>query len=30
MWNTPTQRNSINVNEEFTVIDALNAIIETE
>lgn len=30
MWNTPFQRNSINVNEEFTVLDALNSIIENE
>ena len=30
MWETPAQRKAININEEFTVIDALNKIIENE
>lgn len=30
MWNTAIQRKSININEEYTVIDALNEIIENE
>ena len=30
MWETPAQRKAININEEFTVIDALHKLIENE